>query len=75
MVNCQSFTSYRLGVAAEVIVAAQFAGEAGVALNTPILWEKAGRLVPVHHDPLNGYRYCSIEQVQQVRTTRFCRRN
>ena len=58
-----------------LLTRSQYARAAGVAMQTLIDWEKAGRLVPAYRNPLNGYRYYSPEQVQQARTIRQRRRN
>jgi MerR HTH family regulatory protein len=58
-----------------LLTRSQYARAAGVAMQTLIDWEKAGRLLPAYRNPLNGYRYYSPEQVQQARTLRQRRRN
>jgi hypothetical protein len=58
-----------------LLTRSQYARAAGVAMQTLIDWEKAGRLVPAYRNPLNGYRYYAPEQVQQARSIRQRRRN
>jgi len=58
-----------------LLTRSQYARAAGVAMNTLLLWEQSGRLVPAYRNPLNGYRYYAPEQVAQARTIRQRRRN
>jgi hypothetical protein len=58
-----------------LLTRSQYARAAGVAMQTLIDWEKAGRLVPTYRNPLNGYRYYAPEQVAQARSIRQRRRN
>ena len=58
-----------------LLTRSQYARAAGVAMQTLIDWEKAGRLVPAYRNPLNGYRYYAPEQVAQARSIRQRRRN
>ena len=53
-----------------LLTRSQYARAAGVAMQTLISWEKAGRLVPAYRNPLNGYRYYAPEQVAQARSIR-----
>jgi len=58
-----------------LLTRSQYARAAGVAMQTLIDWEKAGRLVPTYRNPLNGYRYYAPEQVAQARSIRQRRRS
>ena len=58
-----------------LLTRSQYARAAGVAMQTLISWEKAGRLVPAYRNPLNGYRYYAPEQVAQARSIRQRRRS
>lgn len=58
-----------------LLTRSQYARAAGVAMQTLIDWERAGRLLPAYRNPLNGYRYYAPEQVQQARSIRQRRRN